>query len=190
MVAGINASAPKIIAPVGQAGWPQQGQFDVVINRPEKADQWNRNLHPLLKMRMTKSFIDAAIGLICTGRTDAEEEYLVPLGYISFWRSLFTVQSAAREFEHPVTNAAVKVVVVSLAGSFIQCSQGRMIYLNKQALLDHGLQVPIDGGLIKCPDYLPARIKDLFDTHGPILSFKDYFQGCSLGCFSLHNLIL
>jgi hypothetical protein len=55
-VAGIIANAPKIAAPVGQAGWPQHGQFDVVIKRPEKVDQWNRNLQHFLNSHMLKYF--------------------------------------------------------------------------------------------------------------------------------------
>lgn len=54
--AGIIARTPMIAVPVGQAGWPQHGQFDVAIKRLENADQWNRKRHPLLNVRMNAYF--------------------------------------------------------------------------------------------------------------------------------------
>jgi len=90
-VAGIIARIPMIAAPIGQAGWPQQGQLDVVIKRPEKADQLNRNRHPLLKRPIGARLKGLDIWSPGTGRTNPEEKYLMPLSNIPFWRSLFAV---------------------------------------------------------------------------------------------------
>lgn len=119
-------------------------------------------------------------------RADSEQKALVILDGEPDRGGFPLVEGAAGQIVHPIAHAAMKMVMVSLSGPFVQRAERRMIHLPEPAVLKQQLDVPIDGGLIERFHDQPPAFQDFLDAKRPVLLAKYLLDGCPLRCLPLH----
>lgn len=100
--------------------------------------------------------------------TEAEKKHLVSFGDKARGRGVFFVQGASRQVKKMIAGSAVKIMVMILAGSFIQDSQIRVFDDFKPPGCHQQFQISIDGSLIQGTDPLTARLQDFLNPQGPV----------------------
>ena len=78
------------------------------------------------------------------------------------------------ELEEPVTDPAMEVMVMYLAGSFVQSSQNWIINSPEPTFGQQEFKIPIDGRLIQRFHHFPANFQDFLDSQGPILPPENF----------------
>ncbi len=125
-----------------------------------------------------------------TGRADPVQKDFMTLSEKTAGRCLLLVQCTPREFENPVTDAAMKVMMVFLPGPFIESPQGRVVEPHEPTFFQEELHVPIDGGAVQCRNPLTPRLEDLIDSQRLVQLLK-YLPNCLfLGRSALHTYAL
>jgi hypothetical protein len=102
--------------------------------------------------------------------------------------SVFFIQGAPRQIKEIIARTAVKIMVMRLAGSFIEDPQLGVFDNAEPSGCNKQLQVSIDGGLIQRFDPFTACLQDFLNPQGPIFPQKNILNGISLGCISYHEL--
>jgi len=96
------------------------------------------------------------------------------------------LERAARQFEDPVADTAVKVVVMSLARAFIQNSQHGMRDDIQSALGQKQLQIAIDRGQVQGGHAPLPDLKDFLYPQRVVRLLEYFLNRHSLGRIAFH----
>ena len=102
--------------------------------------------------------------------------------------SVFFVETASGYFKKSVTGPALKMMMMFLAGSFVDNTFFKRVYFLEPSFFNQDFQVAIDSGLIEGSDFMTARFKDFMDAERPVYVFENFPDSGPLTCFSLHAL--
>jgi hypothetical protein len=104
-------------------------------------------------------------------------------------RALF-VESAPVNFEKPFTGSAMEMMVMLLAGPFVERTPLRRVDLLQPPLFDQDFQIAVDSCLVQGSDRSAPDLQNFMDTQGPVNLPEDFLDCVSLTCLSLHSGIL
>lgn len=100
---------------------------------------------------------------------------------------LFQIGEAAFQFIDVRAAATAEVMVVALAGGFVERVFAREIHRNQQPLIGKRLDSAIHGGDTKLRKNAARGLKNLLYSQGSIRSFKHQLDGVALSGLSVHE---
>ena len=96
------------------------------------------------------------------------------------------LERATRQFENPVADAAMKMVMMGLARAFIQGPQNGMSDDIQPSLAQEQLQVAIDRGKVQGGHAPPPGLKDFLYPQRVVRLFEDFLNRRPLCGIALH----
>lgn len=116
--------------------------------------------------------------------TNPEQEDFVILHHKAVRSGSFFFHGTTGQFKGAVTLTAMEVVVMSLAGTFVQGPEGGVGDAPEPAVVNEDFEVAINRGLVEGLDHFTSIGQDLGHSQWSILLQEDLFDGCSLCCFA------
>ena len=105
-------------------------------------------------------------------------------------RGLLFVQGAARQIIDAVAQAAMEMMMVSLARALVKRPERGVVDLPQPAVFEQQLEIAVDGGLIERLDQQSPAFQYFFDAERPVPFAEHLLDGRPLRCLALHPLHL